>query len=223
MARVHRRSALALAWLAAAALATLAAWAAPPPAEEETGDPDTGDSIYVPSVPAQSAFLRVFNGTTRAIGSVRLGQETLSEIGPFEASSFAVVPPGPYTLALNGAKQTFRLESNRYYTAALTPGGLRLLPNERNGNRMKALIVLYNLLDGEVSLRTADGRTTVVDNVAPKAKGTREVNAVRAQLALYRGGDRLTALAPMVLERGRAFHLFVAGSPDQPVPVWVVN
>lgn len=182
------------------------------------------EALYGPAAPPGSAFIRVFNGTSQSINEARVGSEDFNEIPPFDASEFTFLPPGAHTLTAGEVKQSLTLKPDRFYTAAIMNGKVKLLDGERYSNRMKALVIVYNLVDGgELSLRTADGKTPVVDKVAPNATGQREVNAVRTQLALYRGEQRVAAVRPVSLERGRAFSLFVTGSPEQPVPVWVVN
>jgi len=204
-------AALAIVLMAAALLAANAARA---------GD----EGLYGPAAPPGSAFVRVFNGTPQSIIDARIGPEDLNEIPPFDASEFTFLPPGGYDLVAGPVKQKITLQADRFYTAAIMNGKVQLLDNERYGNRMKALVVLYNLAgDAALSLKTADGRTAVVEDVKPNASGQREVNAVRTQLALYKGAQRVAQVRPVTLERGRAFSLFVAGTPAQPVPVWVVN
>lgn len=182
------------------------------------------EALYGPAAPPGSAFIRVFNGTSQSINEAKVGTEDFTEIPPFDASEFTFLPPGTHTLTAGAVKQSLTLKPDRFYTAAIMNGKVKLLDGERYSNRMKALVIVYNLVDGsELSLRTADGKTPVVDKVAPNGTGQREVNAVRTQLALYRGEQRIAQVRPVSLERGRAFSLFVTGSADQPVPVWVVN
>ena len=204
-------TALAIVLVAAALIAANAARA---------GD----EGLYGPAAPPGSAFVRVFNGTAQSILDARVGPEDFNEIPPFDASEFTFLPPGSYDLTAGVVKQKVTLQADRFYTAAVMNGKVQLLDNERYGNRMKALVILYNLSsDAALSLKTADGRTAVVENVAPNKSGQREVNAVRTQLALYKGAERLAPVRQVNLERGRAFSLFVAGTAAQPVPVWVVN
>lgn len=182
------------------------------------------EALYGPAAPPGSAFIRVFNGTSQSINEAKVGTEDFNEIPPFDASEFTFLPPGTHTLTAGAVKQSLTLKPDRFYTAAIMNGKVKLLDGERYSNRMKALVIVYNLVDGsELSLRTADGKTPVVDKVAPNGTGQREVNAVRTQLALYRGEQRVAPVRPVSLERGRAFSLFVTGSAEQPVPVWVVN
>jgi alginate O-acetyltransferase complex protein AlgF len=182
------------------------------------------EGIYGPDAPPDSAFLRVFNATPQPLEDVRLGAEDIGEVHAYQASEFVFVAPGTHTLSAGPLTRPVKLAADRYYTAVLQDGRFALLDNERYHNRLKALVIVYNLVDaGALSLRTGDGRAAVVDAVAPNAFGTREVNAVRTTLALYEGNRRVAPVPPVTLERGRAFSLFVAGSKQQPVPVWVVN
>lgn len=182
------------------------------------------EGLYGPAAPPGSAFVRVFNGSSQSILDAKVGPEDFNEVPPYEASEFAFLPPGTYTLTAAGQTQQMQLQPDRYYTAALLNGKVTVLDNQRYGNRMKALVMLYNLSgDAGLSLRTADGKTKVVDEVAPKAFGSREVNPVKANFALYKGETKVADVRPISLERGRAFGLFVAGTAAQPMPVWVVN
>lgn len=204
-------AALAIVLFGAAVLAATAAYA---------GD----DGLYGPAAPPGSAFVRVFNGTAQSLLDARVGPEDLNEVPPYEASEFAFLPPGSYDLVAGGVQQKVSLQADRFYTAALLNGKVQVLESARYTNRMKALVIVYNLSsDGELSLKTADGKAAVVENVKPNAIGQREVNAIRAQFALYKGADRVAPVKPVNLERGRAFSLFVAGTATNPVPVWVVN
>jgi len=192
--------------------------AAPPPAAR-AGD----EGVYGPVAPPNSAFLRVFNATAQAELEARVGDKVMTDIGAFGASEFVFLPAGKYTLTVGTVNQSVTLKPNKYYTAALEGKEIRLLENERYANRLKSLLIVYNLVDGStMSLKTADGRG-VVENVAANSFGTREVNAVKVNLALFDGAKQVAAVKPMNLERGRAFSLFVAGNKDQPVTSWVVN
>ena len=181
------------------------------------------EGVYGPVAPPNSAFLRVFNATAQPELQARIADKTLDEIPAFGASEFVFLPPGKYTLAVGQVSQPVTLEANKFYTAALEGKALQLLHNERYTNRLKALVIVYNLVDGStLSLKTPDGRP-VIEDVGPNSIGSREVNAVKVNLALYDGAKKVTDVKPMNLERGRAFSLFVAGNKDQPVTSWVVN
>lgn len=91
-------------------------------------------------------------------------------------------------------------------------------------SQLKALVSVFNLVDGAtVSLKTADGSQSVIDNVGANASGHREVNPVKASLAVYNGATKLADAKPVTLERGKTFSLFVTGSTSQPVLIWSIN
>jgi alginate O-acetyltransferase complex protein AlgF len=195
--------------------ALLAALALPAQAGDE--------GVYGPVAPPNSAFVRVFNATAQPELQARIADKTLEEIPAFGASEFVFLPPGKYTLTVGAVSQPVTLQANKFYTAALEGKELRMLENERYTNRLKALVMVYNLVDGStLSLKTPDGRP-VVENVAANSTGSREVNAVKVSLAVFDGTKKITDVKPMNLERGRAFSLFIAGDKDQPVTSWVVN
>lgn len=187
-------------------------------------DARAGDEgVYGPAAPPDAAFVRVFNATAQPELEARVGDRVLDEIPAFGASEFVFVPEGSHTLVAGKVNQKVSLKRGVFYTAAIEPGGVRLLENERYTNRLKALVIVYNLIDGTtLSLKTPDGRG-VVEDVKANAFGTREVNAVKVSLALFDGQKKVADVRPMNLERGRAFSLFVAGSRDQPVTSWAVN
>lgn len=204
-----------MAWLAAA-LAAAALLAQPVRADDE--------GIYGPNAPPQSAFVRLFNASGGPLASATLDAEPFDDLAPYEASEFEFTTPGTHTINAGGVKESVALEKNRYYTAVLRDGKITLIGNERYTNRMKSLVLLYNLLDGTpVSLKTADGRTTVIEDVKPNASGSREINAVKTNLGVYAGNQSLVQAKPMVFERGSVFSLFVTGPKDSPVAVWVIN
>lgn len=182
------------------------------------------EGVYGPAAPPDSAYLRVFNATGESELDARIADEALSDIGAYSATDFVSVPPGQHTFRIGRHSEKLTLRKNLYYTAALAPDGVRLLENTRYENRLKALLILYNLLDdATLSLQTQDGKTPVIDAVRPRTYGTREVNAVKAGLAVYEGGQRVADVPPIALERGRAFSLFIAGRRERPVVTWAVN
>jgi alginate O-acetyltransferase complex protein AlgF len=181
------------------------------------------EGVYGPVAPPNSAFVRVFNATAQPELQARIADKTLDEIPAFGASEFVFLPPGKYTLTAGTVSQPVTLQANKFYTAALEGKELKVLDSERYTNRLKALVIVYNLVDGStLSLKTPDGRP-VIENVGANSIGSREVNAVKVNLALFDGARKVTDVKPMNLERGRAFSLFVAGDKDQPVTSWVVN
>jgi len=180
--------------------------------------------LYPPAAPPGSAFIRVFNGTTQPKVSAQIGDKNVGDTPSLEASSYVFLPPGSYKAKIGNASADVPLQGSKCYTAALEQSGVHLFEQDCFNSQLKALVSVYNLVDGStVSLKTADGSQAVVDEVASNKSGHREVNPVKANLALYSGATKLADAKPMTLERGKTFSLFVTGSASQPVLIWSVN
>ena len=180
-------------------------------------------ALYGPAAPAGSAFIRVFNasGTSEVVAQV--GIESLEEVDAWEASEFGFVPAGQHVLRVGGATRTVTLAADRYYTALADGSSIQLIENDQFRNRLKALVILYNLTDEELSLKTSDGSVKVIEPVAQDSFGQREVNPARVQLAVYNGAQKLASAPQVNLARGKAFSLFAVGSSDAPRLVWTSN
>ena len=63
----------------------------------------------------------------------------------------------------------------------------------------------------------------MVDGVAANSAGHRQVNPVKANLAVFNGTTKLADAKPVALERGKVYSLFVTGSASAPVLTWVIN
>lgn len=178
--------------------------------------------LYPPAAPPGSAFIRAFNATSEAKVAAQVGSKSLGDTAAFEASAYAFLPPGQYPVKIGNATQTAALQGSRCYTAALeSDGQVHLFDQPCFNSQLKALVAIYNMIDGtKLSLRTTDG-ATVVDGVAANAAGQREVNPVKANLAVYDGANKLADAKPVTLERGGTYSLFVIGTHSSPVLVWV--
>jgi len=182
------------------------------------------EGLYGAAAPPGSAFVRVFNATPQPLDGIRVGSQSINEVGPQTASDFVFLPAGSQALSTATGNQTILLQAGRYYTVVREAQGFTVLDNARHDNRLKALVLFYNLTDGKtLTLKTADGSAAVVDGVKPDSYGSREVNAIKATLAVYDGGTKVADARPLGLERGRAYSLFATGPASAPQLTWVIN
>jgi alginate O-acetyltransferase complex protein AlgF len=180
--------------------------------------------LYPPAAPPGSAFVRVFNGTTQPKVAGEIGGKSLGDTPSLEASPYIFLAPGSYPAKIGSASSNVPLQGSKCYTAALEQSGVHLFEQDCFNSQLKALVSVFNLVDGStLSLKTADGSQAVVENVAANGSGHREVNPVKANLALYNGATKIADAKPVTLERGKTFSLFVTGSASQPVLIWSVN
>jgi alginate O-acetyltransferase complex protein AlgF len=179
--------------------------------------------LYPPAAPPGSAFIRVFNATTQPKVPAQIGDKSLGDTPSLEASPYIFLPPGSYKAKIGTASADVPLQGSKCYTAALEESGVHLFEQDCFNRQLKALVSVFNLGEKPVSLKTADGTQAVVEDVAANKSGHREVNPVKASLALYSGETKVADVKPMTLERGKTFSLFVTGSATQPVLIWSVN
>ena len=178
-------------------------------------------ALYAPSAPAGSAFIRAFNADTQNL-DIRLGNLSLNDIDTRTSSDFSYLPAGSYNASSGSQTLPVKLASAQHYTLVQLPGGqLQLRDEPAFSNKQKALVRLQNLSDSALSLKTADGKTEVIPQVAGKASGEREINPLKVRLALYAGANKISDLEPLVLERGELVCLYVTGSGANLVSTWV--
>lgn len=162
------------------------------------------DGLYEPSPPADSAFVRVLNAPAASIGPKRVAAPAGG------ASAYVVAPQGEVTVQAGGRTQKFSVQAGRFYSVAVRGDRLALLVDPPAENRAKALLVLYNLGGAAgLALKTADGKTAVIEGVKSGASGSRAVNGVTVDLAVFAGPKKLGTLPGVKLERGRAYAVVV--------------
>lgn len=178
--------------------------------------------LYPAAAPPGSAFIRVFNATSQPKVTAQVGSKDLGSTAAMEASSYQFLPPGQYTVKIGGASQGAQLQGSHCYTAVLESSKqVQLFDQPCFNSQLKALVAVYNMIDGStLSLRTSDGQT-VIDKVAANASGEREVNPVKASLAVYDGSAKLADAKPVMLSRGSTYSLFVTGTRSSPVLIWI--
>ncbi|CAD5110496.1 Alginate biosynthesis protein AlgF [Pseudomonas carbonaria] len=178
-------------------------------------------ALYGPAAPKGSAFVRVYNATGQEV-SANVGNTRLDDVGPQGSSDFSFLPGGSYSAQVGDQTVSVQLDPDRYYTLVNLPGGQpKLVEEPPFRNKQKALLRVQNLSDTPLTLKTADGKTPVVENVVPQGRGDREINPVKVNLALFDGDRKVSDLKPVALERGEAVCLYVTGSAGKLAPVWV--
>lgn len=181
-----------------------------------------GDSaLYGPVAPKGSSFVRIYNASNAEI-SATVGSTNISDVAPLASSDFSFMPGGDYSAKVGSQTVPVKLASDHYYTLVNNATGQpQLIEEPPFKNKQKSLVRVQNLTDKALTLKTADGKTEVVPNVAAKGRGEREINPVKVSLALFEGDKKVGDLKPVALERGEAAVLYVTGSGGSLSPVWV--
>ncbi|MGY2222104.1 alginate O-acetyltransferase AlgF [Pseudomonas gingeri] len=181
-----------------------------------------GDAaLYGPTAPKGSSFVRLYNASNQEV-SATVGATALSDIAPLASSDFSFMPGGDYSAKVGSQSLPVKLAADHYYTLVNNASGQpQLIEEPPFKNKQKSLVRVQNLSDKALTLKTADGKTAVVESVAAKGRGEREINPVKVSFALYEGNQKVSDLKPVALERGEAAVLYVTGSGSSLSPVWV--
>ena len=170
---------------------------------------DGNDELYDAVAPADSGFIRVLNLTdTPATVSLsgKKGNQTISagNLGGYLFSS-----PGKQTLAINGSPSDLPVETRKAVTAVYRGGSLTLLGDDVPQDARKANVVFYNLTDQALSLKTADGKHALVQDVAPGQLASRKVNEIKIPLAAYAGTNKVVDFSELFLRKSRSYSFLV--------------
>lgn len=177
--------------------------------------------LYGPKAPKGSAFVRAYNAGSSEL-SVNVGNTALTDVPPQGSSDFKFLPAGNYSAQVGSGNLSVKLEADRYYTLVSQAGkDPQLVEEPAFKNKQKALLRVQNLSDAKLTLKTADGKTPVVEDVAPQGRGEREINPVKVGLALFDGERKVSDLKPVSLQRGEVVCLYITGSGGKLSPVWV--
>ncbi|NWA00282.1 alginate O-acetyltransferase AlgF [Pseudomonas gingeri] len=181
-----------------------------------------GDAaLYGPTAPKGSSFVRLYNASNQEV-SATVGATALSDVAPLASSDFSFMPGGDYSAKVGSQSLPVKLAADHYYTLVNNASGQpQLIEEPPFKNKQKSLVRVQNLSDKALTLKTADGKTAVVESVAAKGRGEREINPVKVSFALYDGSTKVSDLKPVALERGEAAVLYVTGSGSSLSPVWV--
>ncbi|MFC5698579.1 alginate O-acetyltransferase AlgF [Pseudomonas sp. GCM10022186] len=178
-------------------------------------------ALYGPAAPKGSTFVRLYNASNEEV-SANVGSARLEDVGPQSSTEFSFLPGGSYNARVGAQSVPVQLDPNRYYTLVNLPGGQpRLVEEKPYQNKQKALLRVQNLSDTPLTVKTADGKTPVVENVAPQSSGDREINPVKVNLALFAGERKVSDLKPVAFSRGEVVCLYVTGNTGRLAPVWV--
>ena len=165
------------------------------------------EGLYAPAPPADAAFVRVLKAGTGELPPT-LGETAFEALAAGSVSPYRVVLQGSAELSAGDVTGALEVEAGRFYTVLLTDAAV-LLEDPALENRAQALLLLYNVSAAPVSLKTADGATDVIPDVAPGAVGSIEVNAISVAFGVFSGDAALSTFDEVQLERGAAYSTFV--------------
>lgn len=176
--------------------------------------------LYEPAPPPGSAFLRVINASGGPV-DLQLDGKSFVQAGDAAASDYVVTPQGRKTASLKGQSMPLTLGAGKFYSLVIASPP-KLIEDPAMQSRAKALLRLYNLTSRpSLSLKTADGKIAVIENVAPQSAADRMVNAAKLSFGVYDGATQLAKTPEVSIERGSAYSVIAIDKGDAAKAVWV--
>ena len=186
---------------------------------------DAESGLYDPAPPPGSAFVRIINATPSAELASQLDGADWTRTEATGASEYRPVPAGAHQAAIAGKSADFSVEAGQFYSVVV--GGdaaapeVTVLPDAKLDSMAKALVSFYNLTDKPtLSLRTADGKVAVIDDVGADAAGNRQVNPLKVQFAVFEGEQPIAEIDEVSIERGAAYSVIVTDINGQLQAQW---
>lgn len=177
---------------------------------------DANEALYEAVAPPDASFVRLINmGASPTSLSIR-GFEKQHLVGTGQVGTYVFLDAGSHTVTVDDQPITLELDKREAVTLVFDGGQPRVVEDQVPSNAQKALIGFYNLTGETAALKTADGKVTVIDAVAPGSVGFREVNEVRIGFAAFAGEQALAAYEPSLLRKGRSYSYVIMNTADSP-------
>ncbi len=176
------------------------------------------EGLYAPAPPADAAFVRVLNVQDGEV-SPALGETAFDALSYGAVSPYRVVLQGAANLVAGTVTDALELQAGRFYTVIVGEDAA-LIEDPTLENRAQTLLLLYNVSAKPVNLKTADGSTEVIPDVAPGEVGSIPVNPISVAFGAFAGDTAVAAFDEVQLERSAAYSTFVL--PDN-TAVFVQN
>jgi alginate O-acetyltransferase complex protein AlgF len=174
--------------------------------------------LYPAAPPAGSAFVRFLNGSNPLSLAVNIRGKSYGAAALGNITAYAPVPQGDANLTFGAKSVTAHLKEGAYYTVLLAKEVVSVLQEPSGDDKLKAQIIVINASSTPgITLKTADGSTTIVSAVDPEKLDGRAVNAVKIPLSVYAAKNKVGDIDAQLLERGSRYAVVVYdGSNGKP-------
>lgn len=181
-------------------------------------------ALYDPVPPPGSAFVRVHHSAPDPLTELNVPDKQIPTIAGYGTSSYFVLPAGRHVLGIGPQDVTVDAPEGGFVTVVnnASDGSARSEVDPTLSTQTKALVLLYNVnVSGAVSLKTSNGAVALIENQSASGVGSREVNAVKAPLAVFDSSNQKVELGTVVLKRGAAYGVFVSSKDGRLSARWV--
>jgi alginate O-acetyltransferase complex protein AlgF len=185
--------------------------------------------LYEAAPPPDSTFVRVINVQTGVAPlSPIVGGKTLLTVAAKGHTDYYALPKGDKKYLLGKLSGSVALQAGKFYSLVVSGEAaapkMSVLEDPIPQNKARALINFYNLSSApNLSLKTSDGKTTVIDKLEAGKVGSRAVNPLKVSLSAFADTQPLATLKDTAFERGFAYTLLAMGTPEKLELVWFAN
>lgn len=170
------------------------------------------EGLYDALPPEGSAFVRFIHAQPTLGGDLppTVNGKKRDGLRFSKAKPYGVVPPGKVTAQIAEIKTEFEAEKNTYYTLILQNDAFKVVKDPELKDELKAQIIVYNTTKrDDISVRTADGKVTVIGPMKAGEVADRAVNPIKVSFAVYAGEEKYADLPDWPLERKERFIIAV--------------
>ncbi|WP_062264917.1 alginate O-acetyltransferase AlgF [Endozoicomonas arenosclerae] len=172
--------------------------------------------VYDPVAAADSAFVRVYSDQPASMKDLLVGGKK----PPFNKVSgltpYILLKEGTHSVQGLPGLDEIELKAKRFYTLLEQGGGYIVKEDEAFNRKSKAMVRLYNVSDMEnISLKTADGKVAILEEIAAGLEGSRTINAVNVSLAIYAGEQQVAKVGSIKFKRGEVTNIFFGGQSQR--------
>ena len=167
------------------------------------------EGLYARKPPVNAAFFRVLNATDATPLEVRLNGKAVTTLAPLTVSRYGFSTASPFHFQLNGKAQSVTAPAKSISTIVWDGRDIFTFKEKPFTNHKKARLKVFNVSTKPITLKTSNGKTTVIKEVAKYQYDYRDVNALELPFTFFRDGTPILTTEKIALHKGRATSLFL--------------
>lgn len=170
---------------------------------------DAGAELYDAAAPADSAFVRVLNLSSSTVRVALSGKNQAQQVSAGQLGGYRFTAPGQARLEVGSQSLSPSLAANTATTFIYDGQQLSMLQDAFVNEPKKAQIGFYNLSGQQLTLKTLDGRHTIIDKVPAGQNGSRMVNELKIAFAAYHDDNKVAEFPEVFLKKGRTYSYLI--------------
>ncbi|MFC3153299.1 alginate O-acetyltransferase AlgF [Litoribrevibacter euphylliae] len=175
---------------------------------------DGNAALYDVTAPADSAFVRVFNGSSKSVSVQLSAKSAAQQLSAYKLGEYLFTAAGAAKLTVDSVVLDLPLEKNQVLTFFYDGSSLKPIQDERYQGAKKAHVTFYNFTAKPLSLKTVNGKHAVVKKVSAFENGTRLINEIKMAFSAYEDKNKLADFDESFLKKGRSYSYVILAEGD---------